>query len=74
MTAGSLDDLSIQGLSYTRYPVEKMPSKKLNFNEANSVRINRNLEQKRRAAEFQVNPISRSLGARNCCREKLHVL
>ena len=65
MTAGSLDDLSIQGLSYTRYPVEKMPSKKLNFNEANSVRINRNLEQKRRAAEFQVNPISRSLGAKD---------
>ena len=54
MTAGSMDDLSIQGLSYVRYPVEKMPSKKLNFEEANSIRLNRNTDQKRRASELKV--------------------
>ncbi len=49
-----MDDLSIQGLSYVKYPVDKMPSKKLNFDEANAVRLSRNTAQKRRSSDLQV--------------------
>ena len=49
-----MDDLSIQGLSYVKYPVDKMPSKKLNFEEASAMRIARNLTQKRRSSDLKV--------------------
>ena len=62
-----MDDLSIQGLSYVKYPVDKMPSKKLNFEEASAIRIARNLTQKRRSSDLKVRYFFKTPRELKCC-------